>query len=171
MAANALFADGAAALVVTSDFAKSEKGFTLASMYSEVIPNSESDMGWDINEHGFLMSLSSLVPQQIKDATPQLMNKLCYKAGISVNDIKHWAIHPGGPKILEAFQEAIEISKEKLSNSYAVLAQNGNMSSPTIAFVLEQFWNNYDLLNTDELIFAAGFGPGLTVETALFSVQ
>lgn len=171
MAANALFADGAAALVVTSDFAKSEKGFSLASMYAEVIPDSESDMAWNINEDGFLMSLSSLVPQQIKDATPQLMNKLCYKAGISVSDIKHWAIHPGGPKILEAFQEAIEISKEKLSNSYAVLAQNGNMSSPTIAFVLEQFWNNYDLLSTDELIFAAGFGPGLTVETALFSVQ
>ena len=69
------------------------------------------------------------------------------------------------------FSTYFKIPKEKLSNSYSVLAQNGNMSSPTIAFVLEQFWNNYDLLSTDELIFAAGFGPGLTVETALFSVQ
>lgn len=171
MAANALFADGAAALVVTNDFFKSEKGFTIATMHAEVIPDSESDMGWNINENGFLMSLSSLVPQQIKDATPLLLDKLCYKAGLSVSEIKYWAIHPGGPKILEAFEEAAGLSKQQLANSYTVLAENGNMSSPTIAFVFEQFWNNYHLLKTDELIFAAGFGPGLTVETALLSVQ
>jgi len=169
LTANSLFADGAAAVVVASDSFDCPNALAINSFYSEVIPHTESDMSWKVNENGFLMTLSPQVPAQIKLTAPLLLEKASMKANIKSNDIKHWAIHPGGPKILQAFEVAMGLSKTDLEASYQVLSQNGNMSSPTIIFVLQEIWKKLNPQNQGERIFAAGFGPGLTVETAFFT--
>ncbi|MFW9788710.1 MAG: 3-oxoacyl-[acyl-carrier-protein] synthase III C-terminal domain-containing protein, partial [Candidatus Thorarchaeota archaeon] len=119
---------------------------------------------WRIGDHGFLMKLSVYVPQIVKDNIKPLMDGLFEESGIKQDEIDIWAIHPGGRSILERAEESLGITKEDLDASYRIMHEYGNMSSATIMFVLD------DILKDEKKkgkVFAAAFGPGITVEVGL----
>ncbi len=168
--ATMLFADGAAAFIVCADdFAKQHKmrGLKMKSFYATVAFDGAKDMSWDISSTGFLMRLSAYIPRIIaKDIRPLLQQALA-NGQQEKEEINHWAIHPGGRKILEVIMAALQLESNALAASYKVLNNYGNMSSPTILFVLFELWQQHIEFPKKETIFAAGFGPGLTLETAL----
>ena len=166
--ATMLFADGAAAALITSgSYAKNQNiaGLQIGKFYSEVAFKGRKDMAWNISSTGFLMRLSAYIPKIIQGSVTDLLGKALAHNHKAKEDITHWAIHPGGRKILDVTAEALQFPKEKLSPSYKVLRDYGNMSSPTILFVLKEIWENNIDFTQKENIFASGFGPGLTMET------
>ena len=94
-------------------------------------------MSWELSSLGFLMTLSGYVPDLIEADFEPLLNRAVENAGISIKDIGHWCIHPGGKRILDAIGKSLLFTNNELKESYSVLKQYGNMSSPTILFVLK----------------------------------
>lgn len=171
--ANSLFADGAAAAVVHSvqkapgptssaDSAISS-GPMIAGSFSEIVPGSLDAMSWRIGDNGFLMTLSSEVPGLIAREVGWRLESWLSAAGLSLEAVSTWAIHPGGPRILTACSEALGLSREQLCSSHAVLSEYGNMSSPTILFVLDRLRKQPGFTPCVML----GFGPGLAIEALL----
>jgi predicted naringenin-chalcone synthase len=177
--ANTIFADGAAAVLGSgylsrhssqgpnppAPFPKREGGgWSLAASGSCLIPESAADMGWTVGDHGFEMSLSRRVPGLIaKHIRPWMENWLA-ESGLSLNEVRSWAIHPGGPKILAAAGEGLGLGPGALATSQDVYAAHGNMSSPTVLFILDRLRR----ANAPRPCVALGFGPGLVAEAALF---
>jgi len=159
IASSLLFGDGAAAVLLSSDAAA--KGLHLNGFYSEVIPKGKRDMAWELSSTGFLMTLSGYVPELIKADFESVVQRALLQNGKKQSDVAHWCIHPGGKRILEAIEQSMSLEKEALAPSYEVLREYGNMSSATILFVLKDLLKRGPKGN----IFAAAFGPGLTVET------
>jgi predicted naringenin-chalcone synthase len=163
VATSMLFADGAAALLVSNN--ASEKSLQLNSFYSEVQNSSLQDMTWNLSDVGFKMTLSAYVPDILAANIEGLLHRALQNKK-AVSDIKHWAIHPGGKKIVEEIRKALQLSPEDVHDSLEVLRLHGNMSSVTLAFVLLLKMNK---AQSGEDIFACAFGPGLTMETILLS--
>jgi predicted naringenin-chalcone synthase len=164
-----LFGDGSAAVLLQKDDS-ALKGMQLQNFYSDVAFKGKNDMSWKLSSTGFLMTLSGYVPDLVKEDFDKLLNSVLDNAGIDKKDITHWCIHPGGKKILEAIENSIALPAESLQHSYRVLNDYGNMSSPTILFVLLSIFNEL-LQHPDDKarIFGAAFGPGLTMETFIAS--
>ena len=156
-----LFGDGAAAVLVCSDNSNSN-GYHLSGFHSEVIPKGKRDMAWELSSSGFLMTLSGYVPELIKEDFGAVVIRSLRDSDLEFRDIDDWCIHPGGKKILEAAEHSLALKKENLASSYKVLNACGNMSSATILFVLKELMHGKPKRKN---IFAAAFGPGLTVET------
>jgi predicted naringenin-chalcone synthase len=161
---NSLFADGAAAALVTNSIHRNE-GLIIDNFASLLIDEGKNDMAWDIYADGFLMKLSSYIPKLVDKGIAQLLSL----SGATDQTINHWAIHPGGRKILEACEKELHLSKHDLASSYHTLKNYGNLSAPTILFVLCELMESKKL-NPGEVIFSCGFGPGLTMESAIFKV-
>jgi len=168
--ANGLFADGSAALLLENT---PTKGWSLSpvAFHNALSLASEQHMTWNIGNFGFEMKLSSYVPDVIQGGIKKLTLEMLEKLNKKVNDIKHFAIHPGGKKILEVIEKELGLSKEQNLPAYQILNNFGNMSSPTVLFVLREIFDNltYEDANSDVLSFA--FGPGLTLESILFNIQ
>jgi predicted naringenin-chalcone synthase len=161
--ANSLFADGAAALICRANSNRSRTAWKLAANWSEILPETSDLMSWRIGDHGFEMNLSPQVPKVIESTLgPWLSEKLASR-GLTLGDIRAWSIHPGGPKILQACQTALGLSNADLAPSRQVLAECGNMSSPTVLFILDALRRQ----SAAGPCVMLGFGPGLTVEAAL----
>jgi predicted naringenin-chalcone synthase len=163
IAANLLFADGAAAALVCGDSWKGE-GLKIKDFYSCLELDGITDMAWNLSSKGFLMRLSSYIPQLIEKGFKKLVENALKDLQLEVKDITHWAIHPGGRKILDLIYKEMEFQNGALESSYQVLKQYGNMSSPSILFVLKDMWES-KILGKNAKIFGAAFGPGLTMET------
>jgi len=161
-----LFGDGSAA-VLLSNQRGSAKALAIKSFYSEVSYKGRDDMSWQISNTGFLMKLSAYIPQLIQEDIHALVQNAMEESGLSLGDITHWCIHPGGRKILEVIQSKLSLSAEDLSCSKSVLSKFGNMSSPTILFVLKEIMEG--LHDAPANVFGVAFGPGLTMETFLCS--
>lgn len=161
MTSSLLFGDGAAAVLVCANDSAYE-GATISGFYSEVIPKGKRDMAWELSSSGFLMTLSGYVPELIEEDFEAVVTRALKNSNLRLSDIDDWCIHPGGKRILEAIEHCIGLTKENLDPSYRVLNEFGNMSSATILFVLKEMMQNKQ---TGKNIFAAAFGPGLTVET------
>lgn len=161
---NALFADGAAAIVVGSTAARSPRLWSLERTGAALLPDSEDFMGWRIGDHGFEMSLSPQIPRLICEHLPPWLERWLGESGLTVGDVKSWAVHPGGPRILQATSEALELGPEATAVSTQVLAEFGNMSSPTVLFVIERLQQTGAQLPC----VALAFGPGVSAEAALF---
>ena len=161
-----LFGDGCAAVLVQHNETVN-KGLAIKKFYSEVEFKGKKDMSWKLSSKGFLMSLSGYVPDLIKEDFNSLVEKALLNASLNKGNISHWCIHPGGKKILEAIQKSSGLTKAHLQYSYDILNDYGNMSSPTVLFVLEKILQ--ELQNNrpekEATIFTAAFGPGLTMET------
>jgi len=160
VAANLLFADGAAACVVTSN-TNFDNAIQLHSFYSQVLFGGKTDMAWHISNTGFLMTLSAFIPNLIESGIGNLLNEALKNAHLTINKINNWAIHPGGRKIIETIQKELSLTNTDVELSFEVLKNYGNMSSATILFVLQQMQLN----QRKGKVFACGFGPGLTLET------
>lgn len=164
---NALFADGAAAVVArrsTGSEAAAPNGWRLRRSASAVVPQTEDMMSWHIRDYGFEMTLSAKVPELIESRLRPWLEAWLRAAGLSIGDVRSWAIHPGGPRIVAACGEACGLQASQLQASLDVLADYGNMSSPTILFVLERLRRQA----ASGPCVALAFGPGLTIEAALF---
>ena len=162
IASSLLFGDGSAAALITND--RNTKGIHLSNFYSEVLPKGKKDMAWELSSTGFSMTLSNYIPDLIEEDFAILVNKALTKANLLQNDISYWCIHPGGKKILEAIHKSLHFDNGHLDKSYEVLEQYGNMSSPSILFVLRKMMDSMDYQIPNN-IFGAAFGPGLTMET------
>jgi predicted naringenin-chalcone synthase len=162
-ASSLLFADGSAAILISNGM-HGKSGVKLAGFYSEVMHRAKADMSWHLSSKGFLMKLSSYIPQLIQEDIAALLEKALAKNRLHKNDITHWCVHPGGKKILDAIEEQLALKKEDLQCSRSIMAQYGNMSSPTILFVLKEMLDQAGPIGN---IFGIAFGPGLTMETFL----
>ena len=162
--ANALFADGAAAVVASAQRSTSLPALVLETNGSTVIPRSAGLMHWRITDHGFSMGLSPQVPQTVAQALRPWLDDWLGALDLSPASITSWAMHPGGPRILTACGEVLELSPEQLQTSRAVLHDHGNMSSATVLFILQRLRQ----FATPGPGLALAFGPGLCAEVALF---
>jgi predicted naringenin-chalcone synthase len=108
------------------------------------------------------MTLSGYVPDLIEEDFIHVINKALAKEKISVADISHWCVHPGGKRILEAINKSLSLQPEDLKYAYDILNEFGNMSSATILFVLKEMMKEKKEIKK---MVGAAFGPGLTVET------
>jgi predicted naringenin-chalcone synthase len=161
-----LFADGAAAVLVSGN--SELHGLTINNFYSMISTKGKKDMAWGLSSKGFLMTLSGYIPELVEEDFRKLAENALANAGLSKETITHWCIHPGGKKILEAIRKSLDITGKHMRYCYDVLKSFGNMSSPTILFVLEKMMIAGFRANTDK-IFGAAFGPGLTMETFILS--
>ena len=160
---NVLFGDGSAAVLLSSQPAEEEpsRNVKITGFDSFCIPDSRNEMAWQLSETGFIMNLTSYVGDLIKNNIKRMLDNV----GIDPQAIDHWAVHPGGKKIVDSFAEAMGLSTTDLAASYQVLKDYGNMSSPTVLFVLKNILDKLGPNPEGKNIFAAAFGPGLTVET------
>jgi predicted naringenin-chalcone synthase len=160
--ANALFADGAAALVG----AGTDRGdWRLMASGSCLVPESEDAMRWTIGDHGFEMGLSKRIGGLIGGHLRPWLVRWLDRHGLALDAIATWAVHPGGPKILDEVVAALGLPRSAVEDSRAVLADCGNMSSPTILFILDRLRRR----EAPKPCVALAFGPGLVVEGALFN--
>jgi len=161
--ANSLFADGAAAALIESGAETNAPPWSLAANGSCLMPDSTDAMTWHITDHGFEMTLSPRVPDIIKAHLRPWLETWLARHGLALGRIGSWAVHPGGPRILAAVESALSLPDSALAESHAVLGECGNMSSPTILFILDRLRQR----DAARPCVALGFGPGLAVEAML----
>jgi alpha-pyrone synthase len=157
---NTLFSDGAAAVLIHSQ--PNNNLFEIKQFHSALFKEGHTDMCWNITAKGFEMMLSSYVPALLNNGMQQLLKESSFD--IAASD--HLAIHPGGRKILDTLLTTLNKNAADLRDSYAVLKNYGNMSSPTILFVLYTMWQNATV-KVKEKVSVLSFGPGLTIEAML----
>lgn len=160
MVANALFADGAAAAVG----AGVGDGWRVAASGSCLFPDSADAMSWNIGDNGFTMTLSARVPELVRRNLRPWLERWLARHGLTVEQIASWAIHPGGPRVLASVEEALGLERTATTASREVLAEYGNMSSPTVLFILDRLQRR----EAPRPCVTIGFGPGLVAEAALF---
>lgn len=178
--ASSLFADGAAAALVTArDLPTPMPGFTLDGFHTALIPDGEADMAWTVGDTGFEMVLSTRVPQLIGTHIHDALAPLWHgDDGIAdglgrlpIGEIvRHWAVHPGGRSILDRVQERLGLDDRQMEPAREVLRTCGNMSSATVLFVLRRILD-HERPQPGERVAAMAFGPGLTAESALLTVD
>jgi predicted naringenin-chalcone synthase len=165
MVPNALFADGAAALVGRSSATgDASPRWSMASSATLLIPRTAADMSWRIGDHGFRMTLSARVPDVVAASLGEWLRAWLCDNGLSVGDVGSWAVHPGGPRILTAIETAAGIGREQTQTSRDVLAGYGNMSSATVLFTLDRLRS----AGAPGPCVALALGPGLVAEAVLF---
>ncbi|UCC23968.1 MAG: type III polyketide synthase [Gemmatimonadales bacterium] len=160
LVANTLFADGAAALVGRGG---GGPGWRVRASGTFLMPDSVNAMTWRIGDHGFRMTLSPQVPERIRQHLADWLGSWLAHHGFGLDDVASWAVHPGGPRILDAVEASLELDPADLAVSREILRTHGNMSSPTVLFILERMMQQ----NRARPCVALAFGPGLVVEAAL----
>ena len=167
--ANALFGDGAAALLIGTE-RTSFPALTCEAFYSHILPDEGENMAWNIGDYGFEMKLSGQIPSILNKNIKKLVDNLLQKAGLKTEDVDLYAIHPGGKKILEACEQQLDLTSHDNKYAYDVLADYGNMSSPTILFILKKIMKSLNDKDVGKRVLSLAFGPGITVETTLFNI-
>jgi len=162
--ASGLFGDGAAAVVL--DGGARGRGPRVVATRSVFYPGTERAMGWDIVDSGFKVVLSPAVPQLVREKLRADVDSFLEDRGLKRRDISHWICHTGGPRVLEAVEEALELPREAMARSWASLQEVGNLSSASVLFVLS------DLLASGEarpgdLGVVLAMGPGFCSELVL----
>lgn len=161
LVANSLFADGSAAIVL----GKRQGGLCYGGSRSYVLPGSANAMSWNVGDNGFTMTLSPTVADLIERYLPLFLTTWLNDKGLAIDEVNSWAVHPGGPRILDAVEHCLALAPDALNTSRQVLAECGNMSSPTVLFILQRL-----LAAKQEFpCVMLGFGPGLTIEAAMIT--
>lgn len=132
--ASGLFSDGAACAIVTGA-QRGGDGPRVVASRSIFYPETEHVMGWRITDDGFRVVLSGEVPELARRIRPDV-DRFLADSGLGVGDIDHFVCHPGGPKVLRAFEEALELDEDALAISWEHLARRGNLSSASVLMVL-----------------------------------
>jgi alkylresorcinol/alkylpyrone synthase len=156
--AHALFSDAAAAVVVEPG---AGRGRRLAGIVARTDPSTADHMTWDVTDLGFRMGLSPRVPDVLSRHVGGVVDELLTEAGLRIEDVAGWAVHPGGPRILDVVRDQLGLDETHLAASRRVLAEHGNCSSATVLLVLQE------LADVEGPVVAMAFGPGLTLYAAL----
>ncbi|SIT85611.1 type III polyketide synthase [Edaphobacillus lindanitolerans] len=163
-----LFADGVACALVTGDEADIPSTVPMPHVnatVSKTMPDSEDVMGWDVDDAGLHVIFSKSIPAIITEWLGPFVHEFLDSNGVGVGDIGHFVAHPGGKKVLVAYEDALGFDRGKTDISREVLRQYGNMSSPTVLFVLEQFMKKQP--GAGETGLMAALGPGFSGELLL----
>jgi predicted naringenin-chalcone synthase len=160
---NSLFGDGSAAVVLHSHGLGEGDSWRLVSNGSTLLCESQGAMSWRVGNHGFAMRLAAVVPEIIRQRLAPWVDGWLARHGVRREHVGSWAVHPGGPRILEACSDALSLSAGALDASWDVLSSCGNMSSPTVLFILKELMRR----DAPRPTVTLAFGPGLTVEAAL----
>jgi alkylresorcinol/alkylpyrone synthase len=161
--AHALFSDAAAALVLVPD----REGRAVVEVASLTDTTTADHMTWQVTDLGFRMGLSPQVPVVLARYVGGLVTDLLGRHQLAVADVRDWAVHPGGPRILDVVGEQLSLDSGLLAPSRATLAEHGNCSSPTVLLILERLLDRATT-STDPIVLMA-FGPGLTLYAALLA--
>ncbi len=165
LVALSLFGDGAAAVVVSGDQTGGQ-GPQIVDTRSTLFPDSLNLMGWDIVNDGFRVIFGTRIPSVVTHNYRDLATDFLAKHNVSPDHIAHHVYHPGGAKVLRAYEQALSLDPHALDCSREVLRQYGNMSSATVLFVLERMLHNQTIKRND-LGLMCVFGPGFSAELAL----
>jgi alkylresorcinol/alkylpyrone synthase len=163
--ASGIFGDGAAAAVLAGG-GRGGPGPAVLATRSAFYPDTERVMGWDFSGSGFKVVLSAQVPEVVRRHVRGDVDGFLADHGLDRSRIRHWVAHTGGPKVLQAFAEALELPAGSLDRSWRSLEEVGNLSSASVLFVLA------DLLESGEarpgdLGLLAAMGPGFSAELVL----
>lgn len=160
----ALFGDAAAAVLLSSD--PRARGPELVDTYCASDFDAMDQMSWTITDEGFVMSLSTRVPVTLRRNIGPAVDRLLAPHDLSISDITHWLVHPGGPSVLEAIQQKLGLSDEQMAPGWEMLRDHGNCSSATILLMLDRLLHGGRTRRGEWGVMMA-FGPGLTLETCL----
>lgn len=163
LVSTSLFADGAAAVVLGSG----GDGPRLLGGHSTTWPETEDVMGWELVETGLKVQLSKSVPQIVHEKLRDNLGEACTSLGLDFAHLEHFVLHPGGAKVLEAFEEVLELEPGGLTFSRGALRDFGNMSSVTVLFILERFLASGEYAAGDLGVLSA-MGPGFSAEHVFF---
>jgi alkylresorcinol/alkylpyrone synthase len=156
--AHALFSDAAAAVVLEPG---AFRGRRLAGIVARTDASTADHMTWDVTDLGFRMGLSPRVPDVLSRHVGGVVEELLGGAGLRIEDVAGWAVHPGGPRILDVVRDELGLTEDQIAASRRVLAEHGNCSSATVLLVLEE------MAEVDGPVVVLAFGPGLTLYAAL----
>jgi predicted naringenin-chalcone synthase len=156
--AHALFSDAAAAIVVEPG---AGRGRRLAGVVARTDASTADLMTWDVTDLGFRMGLSPRVPGVLATHVGEVVDELLSGAGLRTEDVAGWAVHPGGPRIIDVVRDELGLAEEQVAASRRVLSEHGNCSSATVLLVLQE------MAEVDGPVVAMAFGPGLTLYAAL----
>jgi predicted naringenin-chalcone synthase len=169
-----LFADGHIRYSVLPgtnlEFQADKGALEVIAFHDEIVPDSINDMTWTLSEWGFQMTLSRDVPGKIARCLPGVLSTIFQNAGLSYAEQKRkavFAVHPGGPRILDSVEELLGLEKDQLRHSRRVLLERGNMSSATLPHIWLAVVGD-PCVKPDTPIISLAFGPGLTIAGALF---
>lgn len=160
-----LFADGAAAVVVTGSAMETD-GPAIVDTLSSFYPGTEDAMGWDISEEGFRIVLSPEVPAIIRAKLPGDVDGFLAKHGLTRRDIGSWVLHTGGPKVLDAMGESLGLDRSATAASWDSLREVGNLSSASVLLVLEDVMQHRRPAPGTWGLLAA-LGPGFCAQLVL----
>lgn len=160
--ASGLFGDGAAAVVLRGD----ATGPRIEATRSVFYPETEWVMGWDVVDSGFKVVLSAQVPEVVRGHIRGDVERFLAEHGLSIGDVRHWICHPGGPKVLEAFESALELPRSAFERTWRSLATVGNLSSASVLFVLGDTLREAEAKKGDVGLLLA-MGPGFCSELVL----
>ena len=165
LVSTALFADGAAAVVLGNR--PGEEGPEILGSHSTTWPGTADVMGWEISASGFKVVLSRSIPDLVRNRMPEDLRAACSSMGVSPEGLKHFVIHPGGAKVLDAFEEVLGLEPGGLALPREVLRDHGNMSSVTVLFILERLLESDECTSGERGVVAA-LGPGFSAEQVFF---
>lgn len=163
-----LFADGAACVLVCGDRVEFEQDMTIPHILgsgSKWMPNSENVMGWNVKNGGLHVVFSKSIPSIISNWLGPFIHEFLSNYNVLPEQVDNFVAHPGGKKVLNAYEEALHLTKNHTAVSREILKAHGNMSSPTVLYVLEQFMLKKSESNTFGLLVA--LGPGFSGEAVL----
>jgi alkylresorcinol/alkylpyrone synthase len=165
--ASGLFGDGAAAMVLSgADRPPPGAAPRVIATRSVFYPDTERIMGWDLVEGGFKVVLSAKVPSIVTEHVRDDVDGFLAAQGLGRGDIRHWIAHTGGPKVLQAFESALELPPEALQRSWDSLRKTGNLSSASVLFVLSELLASGEARPGDLGLLMA-MGPGFCAELVL----
>jgi predicted naringenin-chalcone synthase len=166
----AVFADGAAAMLVSGRPPEGDvRPLRLDATSTAVARSGIEAMAWTIGDHGFDMTLTAYVPRVLEAETGAAIAPLLRRGGLDAADVPWWAVHPGGRAIVDKVASSLGLPDAAVEASREVLRAYGNMSSATVLFVLERLMDPAHPGPAEgEAVAALAFGPGLTVDGALF---
>ena len=176
--ASALFSDGCAVVLVEGEEAAgSSGGFRLLGSATRTMPDSLDVMGWDISEEGFGIVISRDIPTIVRTFMRESIDVLLGEHGLAASDIRYLIAHPGGAKVLEAYQESLERPRSDFRHTWGALRDHGNMSAASVLFVLERFMEDIErdrkgLADGERLYGLMGaLGPGFSSELMVVGIE
>ncbi|MEY9931013.1 alkylresorcinol/alkylpyrone synthase [Catenulispora sp. GP43] len=167
---SALFGDGAGAVVVRGagrmrGAGGSGSGVRIVATRSELCPNTHDVLGWRLGPHGFRIVLTTELAEVVERELGSVVKRFLADHGLQVPDVVAWVVHPGGPKVIDAVRDSLELSEDRVATARAALAEAGNLSSASIVHVLGK-----ELAAPDAgpgPMMVVGLGPGVSIELLL----
>lgn len=170
--AASLFSDGCACALIAGDESelamKTLHNAELLGSHSTIYDNSLDVMGWEVVETGFSVIFSRDIPNIVKKYVNPNITELLKMYDLSIKDIIHYVTHPGGLKVINAYEESLGLQSGALNISRKILREHGNMSSPSVIYVLDEFMKTIGSTKAGEYGLISSLGPGFSSELILF---